>query len=220
LHRRDKPFRKSRSPRRDTVILSHAYEDNQFTRWLALQLARNGYQVWCDPTELLGGESFWHDIETLIRTRCIKFIYVLSRNSNQGQGRGFWKELDLADAQSKVNKMPDFIIPVAVDDLRSDDYNIFLHTRHAEKFHPNWSDGLATLLKKLEKHKVPPGISDAARHGSHPKSMASVSVDHRIRAAVADVCGEGGSQPAFHQRVSWEGTNRPSAEGYPGTHEA
>jgi hypothetical protein len=155
LRRRDKPLRKSRSPRRDTVVLSHAYEDNQFTRWLALQLARNGYHVWCDLTELLGGESFWHDIEALIRTGCIKFIYVLSRNSNQGQGRGFWKELDLADAQSKVNKMPDFIIPVAIDDLPSDDYNIFLHTRHAEKFHPDWSAGLATLLKKLDKHKVP-----------------------------------------------------------------
>jgi hypothetical protein len=155
LYRRAKPFRKSRSPRRDTIILSHAFEDNEFTRWLALQLARNGHQVWCDLTELLGGESFWHDIETLIRTGCIKFIYVLSRNSNQGHGRGFWKELDLADLQSKVNKIPDFIIPVAIDDLRSDDYNIFLHTRQAEKFHPNWSDGLATLLKKLEKHRVP-----------------------------------------------------------------
>jgi TIR domain len=155
LHRRDKLPRKSRSPQRDTIVLSHAYEDNHFTRWLALQLARNGYQVWCDLTELLGGESFWHDIETLIRTGCMKFIYVLSRNSNQGQDRGFWKELDLASAQSKTNKIPDFIIPVAIDDLPSDDYNIFLHTRHAEKFHPDWSEGLATLLKKLDKHKVP-----------------------------------------------------------------
>ena len=155
MHRRYKPSRKPRAPRRDTIVLSHAYEDNQFTRWLALQLARNGYRVWCDITELLGGESFWHDIETLIRTGCLKFIYVLSRNSNQGQGRGFWKELDLAASQSKTNKIPDFIIPVAIDDLPSDDYNIFLHALHAEMFHPDWSEGLATLLKKLEKHKVP-----------------------------------------------------------------
>ena len=81
--------------------------------------------------------------------------YVLSRNSNRGQGRGFWKELDLADAQSKVNKIPDFIIPVSIDDLPSSDYNIYLHTRHVEQFHPCWSDGLETLLAKLEKHKVP-----------------------------------------------------------------
>ena len=150
-----KPLRKSRSARRDTIVLSHAYEDNQFTRWLALQLARNGYHIWCDLTHLLGGESFWGNIETLIRQECIKFIYVLSRHSNRGEGRGFWKELDLADAQSKVNNMPDFIIPVSIDDLPSNDYNIFLHSRHVEQFHPCWSDGLETLLAKLEKHKVP-----------------------------------------------------------------
>jgi len=155
LHQRNKLHRKPRSPRRDTIVLSHAYEDNQFTRWLALQLARNGYHVWCDLTHLLGGEIFWDNIETLIRTGCIKFIYVLSRNSNRGQGRGFWKELDLADAQAKVNKIPDFIIPVSIDDLPSIDYNIYLHTRHVEQFHPCWSDGLETLLAKLEKHKVP-----------------------------------------------------------------
>ena len=155
MYQRNKLPRKSRSPRRDTIVLSHAYEDNQFTRWLALQLARNGYHVWCDLTHLLGGEIFWDNIETLIRTGCIKFIYVLSRNSNRGQGRGFWKELDLADAQSKVNKIPDFIIPVSIDDLPSNDYNIYLHTRHVEQFHPCWSDGLETLLAKLEKRKVP-----------------------------------------------------------------
>jgi hypothetical protein len=155
LHGRAKPLGKSRSSRRDTIVLSHANEDNQFTRWLALQLARNGYHVWCDLTHLLGGEIFWDNIETLIRTGCIKFVYVLSRNSNRGHGRGFWKELDLADAQSRVNKIPDFIIPIAIDDLPTNDYNIYLHTRHVEQFNACWSDGLETLLAKLEKHKVP-----------------------------------------------------------------
>jgi hypothetical protein len=136
LYQRDKPLRKSRSPRRDTIVLSHAYEDNQFTCWLALQLARNGYHVWSDLTHLLGGEIFWNNIETLIRQGCVKFIYVLSRNSNRGEGRGFWKELDLADAQSKVNKISDFIIPVSIDDLPSNDYNIYLHTRHVEAVPP------------------------------------------------------------------------------------
>lgn len=43
---------------RDTVFISHAYpEDNQFTLWLALRLAREGYPVWCDLTKLLGGVS-------------------------------------------------------------------------------------------------------------------------------------------------------------------
>jgi hypothetical protein len=43
-----------RNPRRDIVMISHAVEDNTSTRWLALQLARNGYRVWCDPNRRLG----------------------------------------------------------------------------------------------------------------------------------------------------------------------
>jgi hypothetical protein len=32
---------------RDTLLLSHANpEDNEFTLWLALQLANEGYRVW------------------------------------------------------------------------------------------------------------------------------------------------------------------------------
>jgi hypothetical protein len=31
------------------LFLSHANpEDNDFTRWLALQLAKDGYGAWCD----------------------------------------------------------------------------------------------------------------------------------------------------------------------------
>jgi TIR domain len=153
-HNSPAPKHPDRSQRRDLLVISHATEDNQFTRWLALQLARNGYRVWCDLTKLLGGESFWENIESLLRHRAAKFIYVLSRSSNQGAGRGFWKELDLADSEAKTNGITDFIIPVAVDDLPSKDYNIFLHSRHALQFHPHWSTGLESLLMKLDKNKV------------------------------------------------------------------
>jgi hypothetical protein len=53
---------------RDTLLLSHANpEDNEFTLWLALQLANEGYRVWCDLTKLLGGEVFWDNIEEVIK---------------------------------------------------------------------------------------------------------------------------------------------------------
>ena len=36
---------------RDTLLLSHANpEDNEFTLWLAFQLANEGYRVLCDLT--------------------------------------------------------------------------------------------------------------------------------------------------------------------------
>lgn len=41
---------------RRMLFLSHATpEDNSFARWLALQLANEGYPVWCDLTKPLGG---------------------------------------------------------------------------------------------------------------------------------------------------------------------
>jgi hypothetical protein len=72
---------------RDTLLLSHANpEDNEFTLWLALQLANEGYRVWCDLTKLLGGEVFWDDFEEAIKTRAVKVLYVLSRTSNAKDG--------------------------------------------------------------------------------------------------------------------------------------
>ena len=72
---------------RQMLFVSHANpEDNEFARWLALQLAREGYAVWCDLTKLLGGETFWRDIESSIRQRTAKFLYVLSHTSNVKDG--------------------------------------------------------------------------------------------------------------------------------------
>jgi hypothetical protein len=141
---------------RDVVMISHANpEDNEFTLWLALQLTREGYKVWSDVTDLLGGESFWKDIEQVIRTRAIKFIYVLSRTSNESD-RGFRKELHLADSEAKkiMKAHPRFIIPVAIDDLPSSEYNIYL--QHLNSIQSReWAAGLMDILKRLRRDKVP-----------------------------------------------------------------
>ncbi|HVB57848.1 MAG TPA: toll/interleukin-1 receptor domain-containing protein [Candidatus Acidoferrales bacterium] len=140
---------------RDTLLISHAIEDNEFTLWLTLQLAKEGYRVWCDLTKLLGGENFWDDIEQVLRNRGCKFVYVLSHVSNGGAERGFRKELHLADVEAKHNGSKDFIIPVAIDDLPSAEYNVYLSLRQSIAFFPSWRDGLVLLLKKLSRDRVP-----------------------------------------------------------------
>src|SRR5580658_9125008 len=95
---------------RDTLLLSHANpKDNEFTLWLALQLANEGYRVWCDLTKLLGGEVFWDDIEEVIKARAAKVLYVLSRTSNAKDGP--LKELRFAQGVAKREKLKDFVIP-------------------------------------------------------------------------------------------------------------
>ena len=75
------------STTRDMLFVSHASpEDDEFACWLALQLAKEGYPVWCDRTKLLGGEPFWEEIEAAIRNRTRRFLFVQSRDSNKKEG--------------------------------------------------------------------------------------------------------------------------------------
>ena len=107
---------------RDMIFLSHAGADNEFTMWLALQLAREGYPVWCDLTKLLGGEDFWKDINKAIRERVVKFIYVLSRISNEKDEP--LQELAIAKKVAKQNNsLHDFVLPALIDGLSTTDFN-------------------------------------------------------------------------------------------------
>src|SRR5262249_8081845 len=80
---------------RTVVFISHANpEDNAFATWLAGQLTLAGYSVWSDVTQLVGGETFWDDIEETIRLRAAKVIVVLSTSAQQKPG--LLDEIDLA----------------------------------------------------------------------------------------------------------------------------
>jgi len=142
------------APTRDTLLLSHANpEDNEITLWLALQLANQGYRVWCDLTKLLGGEVFWDNIEEVIKTRAVKVLYVLSRTSNSKDGP--LKELHFAQGVAKREKLKDFVIPLLIDDLPHGDITIEITRVNTVPFAKSWGAGLAKLLEKLEEDKVP-----------------------------------------------------------------
>jgi hypothetical protein len=136
------------------VLISHANpEDNDFSRWLALQLANDGYGVWCDLTKLLGGEDFWRDAEEAIRSRTIKFLYVLSRTSNEKDGPR--NELQIARNVARQDKsLHDFIVPVHIDDLPHSDFNVLLTSLNAIPFRESWARGYTQLLELFEREKV------------------------------------------------------------------
>lgn len=139
---------------RDVLLLSHANpDDNEFTLWLALQLAKEGYRVWCDLTKLLGGEVFWDDIEDVIRQSAAKVLFVLSRTSNARDGA--LRELHLAQGLAKREKLRDFVIPLHIDDLPHNEVTIELTRVNSIPFDKSWAAGLATLLKKLEEDAIP-----------------------------------------------------------------
>lgn len=129
------------------LFVSHANpEDNQFALWLSLRLATEGYPIWCDLTKLLGGEPFWTHIETAIRTGTAKFLYVLSRTSNEKEGPR--RELQVAQNTARDHNLEDFILPLSIDDLPPREINIQLTNLNVMPFQL-WETGLDRLLRKL-----------------------------------------------------------------------
>lgn len=140
---------------RGTVFISHAApEDNDFCRWLSLQLIGLGYTVWCDVLKLKGGEDWWPLIEGEIRNNTIKFLTVLSSDSNTKDG--VLKELAVAQKVKKSLNDNQFIIPLHIDErLSYDDVNIELNRLNSINFKKSWAEGLKNLLDLFEDQKVP-----------------------------------------------------------------
>src|SRR5438093_9517354 len=151
---------------RDMLFISHANpEDNDFTRWLSLQLAKDGYPVWCDLTRLLGGERFWDDAEEAIRGCTVKFLYVLSKVSNHKKGSR--DELQIALNVARNAKLQDFVIPLHIDNLPHGEINVQLASITAIPFEKSWPAGYNQLLQVLERDGV------AKRSSFNPSAVTS-----------------------------------------------
>lgn len=151
------PLKQIMIENRDVIFISHAApDDNEFTKWLSFQLIGLGYKVWSDVVKLKGGEDFWVEIENEIRNSTIKFLYVLTKTSNQREGA--LKELTVAQKVKKHLEPhdPHFIIPLHLDcDLTYDEINIDLVRLNSINFKTNWQEGLKRLVEKLIEDNVP-----------------------------------------------------------------
>lgn len=191
---------------RDTLFVSHANpEDNQFALWLSLQLAQQGYPVWCDLTKLLGGETFWDDVEDAIRSRTSKFLYILSTASNAKDGS--LRELHLAQSISKKEQLHDFVIPLHIDSLSHGDVTIELQRVNSVGFQDSWAKGLALLLEKLEKENVP------KRHEFNPDAVSAwwrtqFSADHNVLEKPEDLTSNWFAIDALPKRVYYHSLTR------------
>lgn len=145
---------------KETIFISHAApEDNEFARWLALQLVGQGYNVWCDVIKLRGGEDWWKFIENEIRDSTIKFLVILSVASNQKDG--VLKELAVAAKVKKSLNDDRFIIPLHIDtELSYDDINIELNRLNSINFKKSWASGLQDLLALFEEENIAKNNAD------------------------------------------------------------
>lgn len=138
---------------REAIFISHATpEDNDFVRWLGSKLELAGYSVWHDLARLKGGDHFWDKIEAAIRNDSFRFIAVVSKAA-VGKLGGVKDEWAVAGTIER--SVPNFIIPVRIDDIPFGDVPISLHRKNLIDFASGWHKGLVALIDTLDEAQAP-----------------------------------------------------------------
>lgn len=123
------------------------------TLWLSSRLTLAGYSVWNDVERLDGGDPFWTDIQDVIRTQTAKYLLLASRFSVTR--KGVLRELTEADNVASKLGVPNFVIPIRVDDIPWDEMPIQANQSNGIDFSKDWGHGLGRLLKTLENDGIP-----------------------------------------------------------------
>lgn len=145
------------SNRREHLFISYATEDTPLAEWLTLRLTAEGYKVWCDKLQLLGGESYPRDIDKAIKEQTFRVLAILSKHSiNKDNPR---KERTLALSIGKKRQI-DFLIPINKDGIFPHELDWMSSDLTFVPFHENWLHGLIQLLKKLESIGAPKNQPD------------------------------------------------------------
>jgi TIR domain len=97
------------------AFLSHAKEDVEFVRHIAVSLLRDGVMTWFDEEDLLPGDDWKSKIDDALE-RSDYVIVFLSRNSSEKTGY-FQRELRYALEQRELRpEGKRYIVPVLIDD--------------------------------------------------------------------------------------------------------
>lgn len=139
------------------LFISYATEDWPLAEWLTRRLTAEGYRVWCDRFQLLGGESYPRDIDLAIKTRTFRVLALLSKASIDKPNPR--KERTLALNLGRERHV-DFLIPLNVGGLRATELDWMTNDLTFIPFHPSWAEGLRQLLRKLQSVSTPRPVAN------------------------------------------------------------
>jgi hypothetical protein len=146
---------------KDTIFISHsAPENDYFATWIAAKLKLIGCNVWVDTKDLRGGDSFWPEVENIIRKEAIRFIAIVSKDYIRKASvskSGVRKEISCA---STIRDIENFIIPIRYDNSSYGDLPIDIIDLHVIDFCDKWGLGLTELLEDLDSSGIPRNNKD------------------------------------------------------------
>jgi hypothetical protein len=139
------------------LFISYAAEDIALARWLAQKLAARGYPVWFDKMKPLGGEPWPHALDDAIKHRTFRMLALVSKDSMRKKKPV--AEWTLAQRIARQRNVPDFLIPLHVDDSEPEHLSA---TAPPIPFSSGWASGWKSLLKKLDLIKAPRSLPNGA----------------------------------------------------------
>ncbi|HTD36841.1 MAG TPA: toll/interleukin-1 receptor domain-containing protein [Candidatus Limnocylindrales bacterium] len=141
------------------LFISHANpEDNVFTLWLGAKLEALGFEVWADLMRLRGGSDWETKLETAIRERARKVLFVGTPEA--ASKRGTRNEIEIATAVATERADEEFIIPLRLRAYRPP-FRI-AHAQYIDFENRGWAAGLAELLDTLSDAGVLPVVPHAS----------------------------------------------------------
>ena len=150
-----------RSSEQRYLFISSVIEDRAFSDWLVRRLTAEGYLVWNERLNLLGGESFPDHIDDVIKNESIRMIALYSEASLQNPE--VMRQRTLALNIGKERNV-DFLIPINVDGIDFNRLDFVTRSLKFISFDANWASGLHQFLEKLESINVPKFLSDGKVH--------------------------------------------------------
>jgi len=136
----------------DHIFISYAPEDVVLAEWLTRKLMAEGYLVWCERLNLLGGETCPDDIDKAMKHRTFRVVALYSHASLRNPEVMRQRALALSIGSERNI---DFLIPINVDGVTPDQLDHAARSLVFIPFEQNWASGLQQLLKKLESIACP-----------------------------------------------------------------
>ncbi len=148
------------STKRNHLFISSIDKDGVFADWLTRKLTAEGYPVWSERFQLLGGETYPDDIDDAIKNRTFRFLGLYSQASLTHQEVMRQRSLAL---NVRSERDQDFLIPLNVDGVDQTQLDSVTKTLKFIPFQYNWAEGLKQLLEKLESIDYPRSLPNGKR---------------------------------------------------------
>lgn len=132
---------------RNHLFISADNEDTALAAWLTRKLTAEGYLVWYERFQLLGGETYPNDVDDAIRNRTFRVIALYSNASLVNLEVMRQRNLALNISGSQKNG---FLVPINVNGIPQNKLDHVTRSLKFISFEDNWATGLQQLLDKLE----------------------------------------------------------------------